>query len=157
MPNLSENEIFDCLMTNFRLAGENCIILSDMKGKGKHYTELRKQLKLIEGCCTQISRLRLDYRWLPIGNQIGKAIDLSGSWIRKYRYKDDKFLYELFMGLAEFMAFGYSFTKSLKDEKTNTSNPILPEYMDTSTPRSQSSTSMRISHGGIIIPDGCSV
>lgn len=157
MGNLTETEIFDCLMSNFRMAGENCMKLATCREKGKSLTELRKQLKLIEGSLTQLSRFRLDARWLPIGIQVGKAIDLSSTWIRKYRYKNDKFLYELFMGLGEFMAFGYSFTQDLKSQKTGTSGPILPGHMALRDTKPINSPAMRISHGGIIIPNGASI
>jgi hypothetical protein len=59
--------------------------------------------------------------------------------------------------LAQFLAFGYDLAENIKNEKTGTSGPILPDYMGKKSVKSQNEIAMRISHGGIIIPDGVSI
>lgn len=157
MVNLAENEIFDCLMSNLRSASENCIRLSNHPSNGKRYSDLQKELVLIEGCYRQLSVKRMDTRYLDVCHQAGKASLLVGGWIRKYRYINDKFLKELFVKLAEFLAFAYSFSKKIKDERTGLFGAVLPEGMTSNTIKSRNEVAMRISHGGIIIPNGCSV
>jgi|SRR5580698_3920837 hypothetical protein len=157
MVQLLEHEVFDCLMSNLRMASENCIRLAKNPSNGKMYTDLQSQLSLIEGASRQVSVRRLDVRWVNMCHQIGAARPLVGGWIRKYRYKNDKFLQELFTKLGEFLAFAYAFSNKIKDEKTGVFGAVLPEGMSERTIKSKNDVAMRISHGGIIIPDGCSI
>lgn len=156
MGNLTEQEIFDCLMTNFRLASENCIRLAELPFKGPSYSRLRDELLLIEGAARQAMYWRADTRWSAIADRCSQAHRLSGDWLRLYR-NQPKFLYMLFAKLAQFLAFGYALAEKLKNEKTGVSGAILPEYMDKKTVKSQNDIVMRISHGGIIMPNGVSV
>ena len=156
MSDLTENEIFDCLMSNFKMASENCIRLASTPRKGPAYSQLRDQLFLIEGAARQAMYWRSDTRWLAIANRCSQAHRLSGDWLRLYR-NEPRFLYELFTKLAQFLAFGYDLAENIKNEKTGTSGPILPDYMGKKSVKSQNEIAMRISHGGIIIPDGVSI
>lgn len=79
---LTENEIFDCLRTNFRLAAEHCDALAVLPAKGPTYNLFRHELKLIEGACRQASAWREDTRWLPIGLMMHETHQRVGNWLR---------------------------------------------------------------------------
>lgn len=152
---LTEAEIFDCLGANLKLASENCKNLAVLPRKGKSHKDLITQLHLIEGAARQAAYWRLDHRWLGIGMQCGKAHHLAKNWLSKYRAPSDKaFLYQLFIKLAEFLDHAYQIYIEMKNAKTGTNNPILPEYMERRDPRARENTVMKISNGGIIIPEG---
>ena len=153
MSHLTEIEIFDCLSTNFKLAANNCIKLAVDPLKGRPYRELRSQLQLIEGACRQTANWRGDTRWLQIGMRCAQALELSKNWIIKYRF-DTAFLHKLFTKLSEFLAFGYKLSEDLRTKKTSTMGPVLPSYMNKTNSMPSNSTKMRISSGGIIIPEG---
>ena len=156
MSDLTEVEIFDCLATHFRLAAENCKKLALLPRKGANYKNLRDQLHIIEGAARQACYWREDTRWLAVGQRAAQAHRLSGDWLRKYKASPNV-LRKLFLSLEEFMNFGYRLSFDLKDKRTGISGAILPANMQRNIIKSEDGPSMRISSGGIIIPNGVSV
>lgn len=155
MGTLTETEIFECLSINLRLASETCIRLANSPLKGSLYKQLRDYLSLIEGSSRQAAAWRADSRWYDIANHAAQAHKLSGDWLRKYALNQD-YLKKMLLKLAEFLAFSYVLSQSLKSKKTGILGPILPEGMDKSSLK-QKNAQMRISNGGIIIPNCVSI
>jgi len=158
MSDLTEKEIFDCLSENFRLAAENCLKIATSPKRGKIYRELIDQLSLIEGASRQACHWRGDTRWLDIADKAAYAQKFSGDWLRRYNSeKSIWFLKKLFVQLGLLMNFGFKLSLDLKDKKTGILGPILPENMKSSLIKGDRNICMRISNGGIIIPDGVMV
>lgn len=164
---LSENEIFDCLTTNFRLAAELCEALAKQPRKGSNYDKLRKTLGLIEGACRQAAYWRSDTRWLKIGLYVEEAHKRAGNWLRGYKLPDgtkithrEGTLHPLFMKLAENLRAGLAKAIEFRDGKTGRAGPILPAALPAphrdSRPIQVKLPQMpvhRTSPGGVILPN----
>ena len=162
MGRLTETEIFDCLVTNFRLAAENASKLATSPRKGLIYDDLRKQLALVEGACRQAGAWREDSRWFPIGLLMEEAHKKAGDWIRGIKMPDgsrvkfpNRTLYELFTKLSENLRALHTMAAQLRDAKTGRLGMILPEVQ----PGPHRDTrpvgwNQAITKGGIILPPG---
>jgi hypothetical protein len=82
MGDLTEAEIFDRMSDSLNKAIRLCRRLSTETMKGFVYDDLRKELKLIEGCCRQAAFWRSDGRWLPLGLCMAEAHARAGEWLR---------------------------------------------------------------------------
>lgn len=130
---LTEKEIFDCLVTNFRLAAEDADRLAVAPLKGQIYDRFRRELQLIEGACRQASTWREDTRWLPFGLMIAKAHAMAGDWLRGVKMPDgtrikirNGELHPLFAMLAENLRALQIVAERTRTDKTGIRGMILP-------------------------------
>lgn len=137
MSALTENEIFDCLIANFRLAAEDCDALAKRPISGPAYVDLRDHLALIDGAMKQAAFWREDERWLSISEQIPQAHRLAGEWLRGVEVESETpgvvirrpipagELHPCFLKLAEFLRWCAVEAAKLKDAKTNQTGAYL--------------------------------
>lgn len=118
---LTELEIFDCLIENFRVAADCCDRLANVPQAGPTYDHLRTSLLLIEGACRQASVWREDTRWLPVGMMMHEAHIRAGDWLRGHMPR------KLFGMLADNLRAGQKMAEDLRDKRTNMRGIILPE------------------------------
>jgi len=118
---LTEAEIFDCLVENFRLAADNCEKLANVPAAGQAYNDLRHQLLLIEGAARQAGVWRGDSRWFAIGLMMNEAHNRAGDWLRGHLSR------KLFTKLAENLRAGLKAAEQLRDKATGRRGIILPE------------------------------
>ena len=85
---LHEQDIFECLAENFRIAAEKCEKLAWHPKRGYEYLAFRSAIRLIEGACRQAAAHREDWRWLPIGMAMGEIHKRCGGWMRSSATKD---------------------------------------------------------------------
>lgn len=161
---LTETEIFDCMVTNLRLAIEDSRRLAASSLRGAIYDRFRKELKLIEGCCRQASAWRSDTRWLPLGLMIEQVHAKAGSWLRGVKLPDGTLitfrsgeLNPLFTKLAEKLEEMLQGVIMLRDKATGRSGVILPDmvpgpHRDTRPSRVILPGGMYRTHSGLILP-----
>jgi len=89
MSQLTETEIFDRLVTSFKLAAEDCDTLAKRPISSPAYLSLRDELRTIEGAMQQASFFREDERWLDIARKIPEAHRLAGEWLRGVQVESD--------------------------------------------------------------------
>jgi hypothetical protein len=166
---LTEVEIFDCLATNFRLAIEACEALAKRPVGGIKYDELRKALRLIEGCCKQGTVWREDTRWLKFGVMMAECHKRAGDWLRGIKMPDgtrvkiaDGQLHPAFKMLADNLRGLMALAERTRTMRTNRVGMILPEVLpgphrDTRPVGFRKTVPPPMSKGGIIIPDGVSL
>ena len=130
MGQTTEQEIFDCIVTNFRLAAENCDELAKRPISSPEYMRLRDELKLIEGAFHQASFWREDERWLDVARQIPEAHRLAGEWLRGEEIESEVpgvimrrpipegHLHPMFVKLAEFLRWCMAKAEELRHAKT---------------------------------------
>lgn len=132
----TEQEIFDCLAENFRLAAELCDKLATSPRRGRIYNEFRRTLKICEDNCRLAAYWRQDARWLQIGLMMEEAHKRAGKWLRGEKMTDTRtgqfqgvVLYprQLFNKLAENLRAGHKKSIELRDKKTNRVGMILPK------------------------------
>lgn len=129
---LTEHEILDCLVENFRLAAGHCDALAVLPARGPIYRLLRKELELVEGCCRQVAQYRGDARWLRIGLMMEEAHRRAGTWLRDKSMPRTATLnaaHPLFLRLAENLRAGQKRAEELRDKATGRVGLILPKPM----------------------------
>lgn len=126
MSQLTEQEIADCLKTNFRLAIEHCRQLAELPARGPTYIKFRAELKLIEGACLQMAYWRDGQsEWMTIRPWIAEAHRRAGNWLRKHYPRP------LFLKLAEALEFGLACAERIETRATGKlSGPILPTPLE---------------------------
>jgi hypothetical protein len=161
MSQTTEAEIFDCLVTNFRLAAENCDTLANRPVSSPAYVNLRDELKLIEGAFHQACFWREDERWLDIARQIPEAHRLAGEWLRGVEVESDVpgaivrrpipegQLHPMFAKLAEFLRWCAEKANELRHAKTGVMGANLRPIPH--GPRNVSQQGWR-ARGGLIVP-----
>ena len=107
MSALTEQEIFNCLTENFRLAAEHCTLLASLPMRGPAYELLVAELGLIEGAARQAAYWRDDAGgagaplgfagthgfealhsdtgdpgWLEVAHMMGECHKRAGNWLR---------------------------------------------------------------------------
>lgn len=156
---LSEAEIFDCLKSNLRLAAQNCDVLAVSARKGKAYSDLRNNLRLVEGACRQAAFWRGgDARWLKIGLYMASAHKRAGDWLRGVKNAEGVRIkvapgqiHPLFVKLADNLRAAYRKVEELQTKKTNIIGPILPKP-GVPPHRETRPSGYNRSPGGIILP-----
>ena len=132
MGDLTEAEIFDRMSDSLNKAIRLCRRLSTETMKGFVYDDLRKELKLIEGCCRQAAFWRSDGRWLPLGLRIAQCHDLAGEWLRgvkdpatgqRHKIPPGE-QHPLFVMLADKLQEMLDGVEKLKTKRTGTLGPI---------------------------------
>lgn len=130
---LTEAEIFDRQMTSLRLAAELCDDLAILPLKGVAYDRLRRELRLIEGCCKQAAAWREDTRWLPIGMAMAECHRMAGEWLRGVPQDDGTRRkislgeqHPLFKKLAEVLRGLALVVERTRDQATGRVGMILP-------------------------------
>jgi len=131
---LTEQEIFNCLSENLRMAIDACDLLATTPLKGPVYDRFRKALKLVEGSCRQASAWREDTRWLPIGLMMEEAHKRAGEWLRGVKTPDGKRRpipfgekHPLFVRLAENLRALLKTVDDLRTKQTGRMGMILPD------------------------------
>ncbi|SDD94815.1 hypothetical protein SAMN05216337_1017126 [Bradyrhizobium brasilense] len=160
MGQLTEQEVFDCIGTNAKLAAEHCEALAREKRKGLNYDMLRKELKLIEGACRQAAYFRQDARWLPIGLMMEEAHNRAGEWLRGVRDPitrnrkkiPEGTLHPLFMKLAENLRALHRQMDELRTKATGRVGMILPKPL-AAPHRDTVPVGYTKSMGGVLIPE----
>lgn len=152
---LTEIEIFSRLAETLRESEQACRDLAILPQKGPAYDRLRKNLRLVEGCCRQASAWREDTRWLPMGLQMAKAHKMAGDWLRGIQQPDGTRrklapgeIHPCFQRLAEILAAAHKVCDSLRHAKTGRRGIILPE-----TPNiGRQTNSVLVRPGGLLVP-----
>lgn len=147
---LSEIEIFDCLVTNFRDAAEHCeaLALQHNRIEGQRYVKLRDNLVKIEGAARQAAMWRDDARWLAIGQHAAECHKKCGDWLRfKTRGR-------MFEKCAENMRMMLAAAQDMKDRATGVRGAILPP-----TPKyDPANRSVQVrTPGGLLLPVGATL
>ena len=154
MGHVTEAEIAACLVHNFRLAAQHCDDLAVLPARGPTYRKLRDELKLIEGCCRQLSAYREDTRWLPVGLMMAEAHRRAGSWLRDKsmpRTATTNAAHPLFTRLAENLRAGQKAAERLRDMATYRVGMILPDPLP--GPHRETRPVQVMTPGGLIVPD----
>lgn len=155
---LTEQEIFEALTANLKLAIEHCDDLARLPHKGETYDKLRHELRLIEGCCKQASAWREDTRWLPVGRLMAEAHQKAGGWLRGYKdpLSGQRIKFApgqqnpLFRMLADNLRGLLKAVDALRTRPTGRLGMILPDML----PGPHRDTRpVHISRGGVILPD----
>ena len=121
MGDLTEREIFACMVENFRLAEEHCRLLAVLPAKGPTYSAFRNELRRIEGSCRQAAYWRENANWLQIGLLMAEAHKRAGFWLRR-RYPAP-----LFLKLADNLHGFRVAAERMRTAKTGKTGTILPE------------------------------
>ena len=165
---LTEVEIFDRLSSSFKLAAELCDDLARLPLKGAAYDRLRKELRLIEGCCKQAAVWREDTRWLPIGKMMAECHQRAGDWLRGFKMPDGSRvkinagqLNPMFEKLAENLRMLERLSWDMKNRATGQVGMILPTplagpHRDT-RPVGYRAPPPNVSKGGILISGSASL
>lgn len=143
MSDLTELEIFDCLLTNFREAAERCEELAQQKNRiaGQRYVRLRENLMRIEGACRQAAVWREDARWFLFGQYAAECHKRCGGWLR---HRDPP---RYFLKLADNMLMMLKGTQELRDRATGKRGMILdplPDYRP-------DNRTVQVPRGGILL------
>ena len=151
MSALTEIEIFDCLAQNFASSAEKCEQLAWHPFRGFLYREFVKEIKLIEGACTQAATWREDSRWLTIGFMMGEVHRRAGNWLRTSPTKETRDEADKrFKKLAENLRKFAHEAEDLRTKATGRSGMILPEPLP--GPHRDTRPVQVVTPGGIIIP-----
>lgn len=156
----TEQEIFDCLSTNFRLAAENCEKLAVSPRRGQIYRAFIENLKLVEGAARQAGYYRGgDARWLQIGLMVAEAHKRAGDWLRGikqpgggYRKIPEGQRHPLFMKLAEVLRSGHRRAEELRAKRVNRMGPILPIMRQATSQRETTPAGWRKTASGLVLP-----
>jgi hypothetical protein len=163
---LTEPEIFDQMNTSFRLAIELSDKLAKLPLKGLNYDALRKQLRLIEGCCKQANCWREDTRWLAFMKITAECHQKAGDWLRGIKMPDggrvklsEGTLHPAFMMLADNLRAMHKAAEMIRTSRTNRLGMLLPMPMEGPhrDTRPVGFRAPQVSRGGIILPSGASV
>lgn len=163
MGQLTEQEIFDCLSTNFRLAAEDCEKLARLPRKGPTYTALRDRLGLLEGACRQAAAWREDSRWLTIGLYMAECHKRAGEWLRGIKVAPGQprvkvapgHMHPLFNKLAENLRSAHAMAEDFRTKATGKMGTILPE-VQAAPARDTTPVGWR-RQGGLIVPESTAV
>ena len=170
---LIEQEIFEKLAEECRLAAEASDHIAVRPRKGKTYRDLRDSLVAIESCCRQACYWRGDTRWLEIGSMMAEAHKRAGDWLRGVevlvtdeagtpigkvrRPLSMNQKHPLFVKLAENLRSLLKMAETLKNAATRQIGPILPEMYNVGrrvgAPVAVPS-GMHALKSGLIVPDG---
>jgi hypothetical protein len=153
---LTEPEIFDCLVTNFREAAERCRFLAWHPRRGYVYLKFVKNLKLAEGACRQACAHREDARWLPIGMALAETHKRAGRWVRGSKTKDERAAAQrLFNKLSDQLMALARDVDDVRNKATGRIGMILPRPLE--GPYRETRPIQVLTPGGIIVPDGVSI
>jgi hypothetical protein len=168
MSDLTENEVIDRLKTSLGEAGAAAVALSIETRMGPNYVRLRENLLLVEGCCRQLSAMREDTRWLPLGRMAAEAQQRARNWLAGVKVNRDDggtvrlatamaTRHPLFDRLAQNLAFWLAGINRMLEMRTGKLGPTLPDMprrerpvgapVPVSLPPGMTKTS-----GGIIVP-----
>lgn len=161
---LTETEIFDQMNHSFRQAVELADKLARLPLKGVNYDALRKQLRLIEGCCKQANTWREDTRWLTFMSMCAECHKRAGDWLRGIlvpgggRIKlNEGTLHPAFVMLADNLRAMHKAAEMIRTGKTGRRGMILPDMLE-GPHRDTRPVGFRkmpnMNNGGIIIPAG---
>ncbi len=167
---LTEIEIFDRMVTSLRSAIDTSDAMARSPLRGWLYDKLRRDLRLIDGCCRQAATWRSDARWLPIGVLMTECHKRSGDWLRGIQQPDgsrvkvaDGEMNPMFQGLANCLRGVLALAIRTRDERTGVAGPILAPVMPGPI-RTQGRqvqvkmpTGESVTEAGIIIPNGARV
>lgn len=151
MSDLTENDIFSCLIEHFREAEALCHKMAKTALRGRAYKRLIEVCKLIEGACRQAGHFRENHGWMVLGNEVHKLQIMMGGWIRAHYPREQA--KKLFTLAAAKMARFAELAKIKKDKRHGRTGLILPTPGE-GPARQRSVQVPRMTPGGIIIPDG---
>lgn len=161
---LTEAEIFDQMNTSFRSAIELSDKLAKLPLKGLNYDALRKQLKLIEGCCKQANTWREDTRWLTFMQLCADCHKRAGDWLRGIKMPDggrvrlnEGTLHPAFTMLRDNLIAMHKAAEQMRTARTNRLGMILPDVQAAPHRGTRPVGFRKVSNGGIIIPDNVSL
>lgn len=158
MGGLSEQEIFECLRSNLKLAAEHSDLLATLPLKGQNYFKLRAELHLIEGAARQAAAWRGDSRWLYVAQMMSGCHQRAGGWLRGIPQPDGSKmkiapgqLHPLFVKLSESLRTILQIAETMQSKATGVRGPILPETPE-GPHRDTRPVGWTPSAGGILIP-----
>ena len=151
---LTQLEIFDCMLTHFGEAASLCEKMAKSPLRGKNYKRLIEVTKLIEGCCRQAGHWRENHEWFILGRDVHRLQIMYGNWIRaKHRGEAAK---TLFSKAADTM----KRLRHLADAKKNAAHGRVGMILPVAGPgplRQRAVQVPRMTPGGIILPEGASL
>lgn len=155
---LTEVEIFDQMNVSFRSAIELADKLARLPLKGLNYDALRKQLRLIEGCCKQANTWREDTRWLVFMKLCAECHQRAGDWLRGVKMPDgsrirlnEGTLHPAFVMLAENLRAMHKAAEKIRTAKTGRLGMILPDML--APPHRDTKPVGFRKPGGLILPN----
>lgn len=83
------------------------------------YLSLQDSLKLLEGCCRQMSAFRSDARWIKLGVMYARAMRIVRSLFEKQKWQSFREIRPLFRN-------GLVIMEDLRDKRTGKAGPVLP-------------------------------
>lgn len=126
MSDLTENETMSKHVQSLKEAKDACFWLSRnadpqlIAPRGRHYRNLKKALKELEGSARQMSMFRSDARWTKLGILYARAMRTVESMFIKQDWLGFRALMPLFEE-------GLKRMDDLANKKTGTAGPILPK------------------------------
>lgn len=137
---LTEQEILNRLKESLKEAAVDADRLGNGE-RGDIYPRFRENLRLVDGCCRQMSGWREDLRWSAFGVYMHELQPRVGRWIveKQPGWK--------FKSVAEILRFALAQALGLETKKTGRVGMILPEMA--SAPRREGAP---VSMGGLILP-----
>jgi hypothetical protein len=143
MADLTETEILDCMRHNLTLAAQHAEALALQPKQGPNFERLRAELRLVEGCCRQMSAWREDTRWLPIGLMMEECHQRARRWIVSRTARQS------FLKLAENLRALLASCQRLETAATGRVGMILP---DAPVPFRENRLVQVVRPSGLILP-----
>lgn len=137
---LTEREILDCLKDSLKITTERCQDLADGR-RGKTYREFKDAMKLVDGCCRQMSGWREDTRWSAFALKVFEVPKRTAKWLRE----DKKSWHAKFAMLADILRAAQVRAMELERKKTGKVGLILPPVLTPPT---------RTQGRQILVPEG---
>lgn len=126
MSGLTEQEILSKHTQSLKEAKDSCHWLArnadpeQVAPRARHYGNLERSLKALEGSCRQMSMMRSDARWTRLGFVYARAMRFA-----KAKYVGQNWLG--FRDLTQLFDLGIRRMDELATAKTGTLGPILPK------------------------------
>lgn len=121
MTDTTENELFDCIIGNFKSAISDCKQMADpMSLRGLMYQRVKESLKLVEGSSRQIAHWREDSRWLQIGISAEAAHEMLRRWVANHAPGQQ------YVFMAVQLERWLNLVETMRHAKTEKIGPILP-------------------------------
>jgi hypothetical protein len=126
MATLQEIEILDRLKSSLREAADQADRLA--KGeRGRLYPQFRENMKLIWGCCRQMTQWRFDSRWGVFGNKVKDCQERCRRWLV------EKHGPAMYKKLAEQLRFALKQATDLETMRTGKRGAITPRILTPDT------------------------
>ena len=166
MSDLTEVDIFSCMVENLRSGISHCADLATQPRKGENYRALRAELKLIEGSCRQAAAFRDNSNWLDIGMKVEGCHRLAQKWLSgvknpvtgERRFFSEKYKFDAFTALGDQLKALHAKALDMKTRAHGTLGMITPEVREAPHRQTKDAYAVKLPDGmmqrnsGLIIP-----